>query len=461
MRLLRLLPFLLLSLLLASPAHAASPPLAWGPPTPVPGLNSGPLLAVNSSGRGLLLGYGPSSQQPGQSGALASVFSPDGTFSPVKQVTPSLYLTDRFSFYAADHILASGVVNSSSGRVWYGTGRVGGSLSTRFIPDAWYARTTRTAATPQGDLAVLSLACPTNKACTGNLRLTLSVRRAGHSWQQLRLDEGRLTTPIDLSSNPRGDLLFAYAKRDSLGRQHLYSRVRTLGGTMQARQDLGFSGYAGSVSASLGPARRAAVIWLSQTVSECQPSGPASVQAAVAGPGGVFAKTRLLASWNETRCGHYVASPGVKAGFSQDAGRHALLSWTSKSSDGTFSVFSALLSGTHWGASHRLSSLGVQSTLADMDVTPAGEAAVAFTTGQAGADPVPGAHQQLMVASTPALDQPLGEALPATPAGDEQYIISGVALAIDPLSTRALLAYRPVVINGNVLTQVSTQVHPV
>jgi hypothetical protein len=461
-------------LVAAAPAGAQSAASPWGAPVAIPAGLRGQELHVNPSGLGMLLSTASSgSSSVGQ--LVASRWSPDGTFAAPVPFAPEGYVgataADHvFAPYASDHLVAAGVVNDADGRVWIGTGRMGARLdAVNLMADAWHAVDVQTAANAHGDLATLVVACPTRSAagCTTNRRLLLSVRRSGHARQTIVVDSGYLRNQIALATNERGDLLVVYAKRDSKRRTHVYARIRTLSGRWQGRRDLGLGDYGDAVAAALGEARRAAVVWLKQSVSECEPGPDNAVFAAAAGLGGRWSATRRLASWGNVTCGHYVAGPGVAAAFSRDDRRRAVIAWTARSAGaaGVFSVHDAVVASGAISGDRRISDPAVHTVLSGLDVTAAGQAALVMTTNKAGADPAfaPGATtptgEHVLAATTPALTTPFG-ALEDVSTNGPGEVLDGAAVAIDPVSTRALAAWSPIATGATVQTSVRSPIRP-
>ncbi len=460
--------------LTASSARAQVASGLWSAAVAIPAAARGQELHVNASGRGLLVSTGASGTL--RAGRLvASLWSPDGTFATAGTFAPehdiAAYGADHiFAPYAADHLVAAGVVDDRDGRVWIGTGRMGRPLDvTHPMPGAWHAVSVQTTANAAGDLATLAVACPSahDEGCTRTRRLLLSVRRHGHPRKTSEIDAGYLRNQTALATNERGDLLVVYAKRDSKSRTHVYGRIRTLAGHWERRRDLGYSDYAGTLAAALGRVRRAAVIWTKQTVSECEPGSDNGVYAAAAGIGGHWTGDRQLATWGDVGCGHYVAVPGVDAAFSQDARRRAIIAWTARSPGqaGVFSVHSAVVTNGVIYSDHLVSDPAVDTVLSDLDATAAGQAAIVMTTNKAGADPAiaPGSSspigEHIIAAATAAMQTPFGslEDVSTNAAGE---VLDGAALAIDPVSTRALSAWSPITVAATVNTSIRTQIRP-
>ncbi|MBA3327955.1 MAG: hypothetical protein H0T43_06605 [Solirubrobacterales bacterium] len=422
-----------LTLALAAPA-AAQARGSWSLPARIAGApDAFPQVAFTPSGRGVIAWntFGLRTPSPGTQGAAIGI---DGRVAPALARSSRLGLARRaLAAYGRDRVVIGGTVlrdRRSRPAVAYGTtaGRIG---PPRLLAVPGVSGDLRALAVSRsGDLAVVASMC-VRRSCAVR-ELWLVTRPAGGPFAApVRLARGERVRGAAVATNARGDALAAW-EDDRVIR----TRMRTAAGRAGRIERLG-RGVQSSFSVALGPTRRAVVAWGSQRVSEGDALGPFEAFATYRAVGARFGSAQLVGRSTLTGTGRYVAEAGVRAAV---AARRATVTYTAFDGE-RFVVRSRDLAGRRFGAAQTLSPLDRDAILADAATGSRGEQLVTWITGRHGADPIVGTSHGLMAAAR-------APAAPRFAAGETitagRYI-DAASVAIDPISGRAVAAWRDVV----------------
>lgn len=258
----------------------------------------GPGVAFGSGGRGLAA-WTPLRPQaddpfaPTQPLAGATLPARSDRFGAGTRLQPrrGRLRAQDFAVYGESRVIVSGL---AAGRYEeppvVAFGRLGERVGTpRTLLDGSQAALTRLASNERGDVALAVVARPRGAGFTRS-RVKLLVRRAGGSFSRpvSMSPEGGIDT-VSVTMNARGDVLVAAVRN-----RRVEVHVRTAGGRLLPRQDLGPVRPGAAVEGAIGDGRRAVAIWESQASSLGGGESEAVVGVAIAGRGGRFGAGREL-----------------------------------------------------------------------------------------------------------------------------------------------------------------------